>query len=335
MFEALLLNISHGRAQTCLRRLTVPDLPDQGDTLVRVRYSSLNYKDALAVSGKGQVVRAQMPFIPGIDLAGEIVETESESFRPGDLVIATGAGLGETLWGGYSELQRVSSQWLVRCPDRLSLRQSMIIGTAGFTAMLSVMAIEHSGTRPSDGPIAVTGASGGVGSLATMLLSRTGYTVTAFTGKSQSHEYLRSLGASKVMDRQTLASGARKPMDTARWAGAVDSVGGAVLEALISQTGRHGNIAVCGLAGSDQLRTTVYPMILRGVSLLGIDSTTCPLHLRQEAWQRLAETVEYSQLEELTTTISLAQISERAFKMLEGKLTGRTLVDLGTPLAKE
>ncbi len=302
--------------------------PNPGDVVVEVRYSSLNYKDALAVTDRGKIVRADYPFVPGIDLVGRVVESESDEWQIGDMVIATGWGIGENHWGGFAEYQRLRADWLVGLPAGMTARQSMAIGTAGFTAMLAALRLEHEGVTPEDGDVIVTGASGGVGSFATRILSGRGYSVVASTGKGTAHEYLTSLGASRVIDRQVLAEGARRPLDKSLWAGAVDSVGGATLSALLSQTTTHGCVAACGLAGGAQLHTTVFPFILRGVCLAGIDSNTYPISLRKKVWERLSKELPAQTLEQISATIPLAEIPAASARLLDGEVTGRLVVQV-------
>ncbi len=328
MFEALLLSFEDEVFTPAVSLLSRVDLPEEGDVLVDVYYSSLNFKDALAVTNQAPIVRAPFPFVPGIDLVGRIVESNCDRFDAGELVIGTGGGLGETSWGGYAGMQRIRSDCLVRLPDGLSPHNAMAIGTAGLTAMLSIMALERERVRKNENDIIVTGASGGVGSFSVLLLSKAGFPVTASTGKTVAHAYLRSLGASNIIDRDVLGTGSKRPLDSSRWSGAVDTVGGSTLEAIISQVGRHGSIAVCGLAGDAALNTTVYPFILRGVNLLGIDSNMCPLPMRRAAWKRLSETLDEAELASICTTVPLAQVTDRANELLAGNVIGRTVVDL-------
>ncbi len=300
-----------------------------GDVLVSVLYSGMNYKDALAVTGRGKVIRGEYPFIPGIDLVGRVEESASELYRVGDMVIATGWGLGETHWGGFSEVQRLQSAWLLPLPDGLSPEGAMIAGTAGFTAMLSVMALEEAGAEPSHGEFVVTGASGGVGSMAVALLAAGSYTVVASTGTTRSHNYLRSIGASRIIDRNVLSQGPKRPLDSARWAGAVDTVGGTTLAAIITQLDRHGSVAACGLVGGHELNTTVFPFILRGVNLLGIDSNTAPMERRRRAWSRLANTLSDDILQTIKADlIGLDEIPAYSEKILAGEIQGRLVIDV-------
>lgn len=328
MFHALVLHDDEQGFRTSIETMNVEDLPSDGDVLVEVRYSSLNYKDALAVTNQGKIVRASFPFVPGIDLVGRVIESDSDRFNSGDIVVGTGGGLGESYWGGYAGMQRIPSDWLVPLPGLLSDREAMIIGTAGFTAGLALLTLEKHGIRTESGEVLVTGATGGVGSFAVLLLSKAGYRVTASSGKPDALEYLRSIGAEEVIHRDVLSRGAAKPMDSARWAGAVDSVGGSTLETIISQTARHGCIAVCGNAGGAELHTSVYPFILRGVNLCGIDSNTCPVDDRKIVWERIASLVSSSELESMSTVISLSEIEAQSSRLLAGDIKGRILVEL-------
>lgn len=330
MFRAFVLDRTDGALTGSVRELDEAQLPE-GDVIVRIAYSSLNYKDGLAVTGRGKIVRGEYPFVPGIDFVGTVEASEAPAYAPGDLVVGTGWGLGETHWGGYSQLQRVRSEWLVPLPEGLTPHQAMTIGTAGFTAMLSVMALEEHGADPTGGEIVVTGASGGVGSMAVAILSTLGFPVVASTGSADAGGYLRRLGAARVIDRAELAGGATRPLDSARWAGAVDNVGGTTLAAIISQLDRHGSVASVGLAGGSDLSTTVFPFILRGVNLLGIDSNTCPTARRRAAWARLAAQLPKEMLEVMTErVIPLAQLPETSEAVLRGEIRGRVVVDVNT-----
>lgn len=303
--------------------LTDADLPE-GDVTVDVAYSSLNYKDGLAVSGKGRIARS-LPMVCGIDLAGRVTESSSDDWRPGDEVVLTGWGLSETHPGGYTTRQRVRSEWLVAKPKGLALAQTMAIGTAGFTAMLSVLALEDAGVRPWSGPVIVTGAGGGVGSVAVAVLAKLGYEVHASTGRAETHGYLRSLGATGIVDRAELTEPG-KPLGTERWAGAVDTVGSTTLANVLSQAQRAGAVASCGLAGGPDLPATVMPFILRGVSLLGIDSVMCPMPRRQEAWRRLATDLPLPMLDSMTETHGFDEIPQLADRILAGSTRGRVVI---------
>lgn len=296
----------------------------EGDVTVAVEWSTVNYKDGLAVTGKSPVVR-RFPMIAGIDFAGTVLDSSHPDWKAGDKVVMTGWGLGETHLGAYAEKARVKGDWLVRLPDGMTARQAMAIGTAGFTAMLSVLALEKHGLTPQHGPVVVTGAAGGVGSVAVALLSKLGFHVIASTGRQAEAGYLRDLGAAEVIDRNEL-SGAARPLAKERWAGGVDSVGSTTLANLLSMTKYGGAIAACGLAGGMDLPTSVAPFILRGVCLLGIDSVMCPLQPRKAAWARLAKDVDHAKLAEMTTEIGLAEVFDIAPKILAGQVRGRTVV---------
>lgn len=308
-----------------LQDLTDDQLPD-GDVTVAVRYSSLNYKDGLAVTGKGKIIRS-FPMVCGIDLAGTVESSDSSSFKAGDDVVVTGWGLSETTPGGYTQRQRLKSDWLVKRPDGLTLEQTMSIGTAGLTAMLCIIALENNGlTSQDEGEVLVTGAGGGVGSVAVAVLAKLGYRVAASTGRQETHEFLRGLGATTIVDREELATAGR-PFDKERWAGAVDTVGSQTLATVLAQTRYGGSVAACGLVGGNDLPTTVLPFILRGVSLLGIDSVMCPTERRVEAWNRLARDLPTEKLEEMTTVEPMTRVSELAEDILAGRTRGRVVID--------
>ena len=298
----------------------------EGDVIVAVEWSTLNYKDGLAVAGKAPVVR-RFPMIAGIDFAGTVEASSHPQWKAGDKVVCTGWGMGETHLGAYAEKARVKGDWLVALPQGLSARDAMAIGTAGFTAMLSVLALEKQGVSPKSGPVVVTGAAGGVGSVATAVLSKLGYHVIASTGRASEADYLKSLGAAEVIDRNEL-SGPAKPLAKERWAGGVDSVGSTTLANLLSMTKYGGAIAACGLAAGMDLPSSVAPFILRGVCLLGIDSVMCPLPPRNAAWQRLASDLDRTKLTEITTEISLDQVPEWGAKILAGQVRGRVVVKI-------
>lgn len=308
-----------------LRQLTDADLPE-GDVTVDVAYSSLNYKDGLAVTGKGRIARS-FPMVCGIDLAGTVASSDSPDWSVGDEVVLTGWGLSETHPGGYTTRQRVRSEWLVARPDGLSLSQTMAIGTAGLTAMLCVLALEGAGMTPADGEVLVTGAAGGVGSVAVAVLARLGYSVTASTGRTATHDYLRGLGATTIIDRAELAEPGR-PLRKERWAHAVDAVGSGTLASVLSQISYRGSVAACGLAGGNDLPTTVLPFILRGVGLLGVDSVQCPSPIRAEAWRRLAADLPAELLDEVTTVRGFGDIPQLAEDILAGRTRGRVVVDI-------
>lgn len=328
MIDALVLEESGGARTAEVQALEEETLPE-GNVRVAVHYSSLNYKDALAVTGEGKVIRGAYPFVPGIDLVGRIEASAVPAFSPGDFVIQTGWGLGESRWGGYAQKMQVQAEHLVRLPEHMTPRQAMTVGTAGFTAMLAVMALEDHEVEPDDGEVVVTGASGGAGSMATALLASLGYLVVASTGKEAAHDYLRDLGAARVIDRSEFDAGPERPLQSARWAGAVDAVGGETLATLIAELQRHASVAAFGNAGGHALHTTVFPFILRGVNLLGIDSNTCPNDRRRTAWERLDETLTDTHYEQmLSRIIGLREIEEAARAMLHGNIQGRIVVDV-------
>ncbi len=326
--RALLLAQSRPPTGAAVQGVSPDDLPD-GDVLIDVAHSSLNYKDGLAVTGGGKIVRGEFPFVPGIDLAGAVVSDASRQWAAGDRVVLTGWGTGEERWGGFAEQARAQPDHLVALPDSLSTEDAMWIGTAGFTAMLSVLALEAHGVEPGRGPVAVTGASGGVGSVATALLAAEGHEVHAVTGSQDAHGYLRQLGAAEVVGRDALSSGPSAPMTRAVWAGAVDSVGGTTLASLVAGARRHACVAACGLAGGSELETTVFPFILRGVTLAGIDSNTAPRELRQRAWDRLAAAVGRGVLDPVQrTVVGLADVPAWGRRIVDGETTGRVVIDV-------
>ena len=298
-----------------------------GDVTVRIAWSTINYKDGLAITGKAPVVR-RFPMIPGIDFAGEVESSSHPDWKSGDKVILNGWGTGETHLGAYAEKARVNGQWLVRLPQNLTPREAMAIGTAGYTAMLAVMALERHGVTPAQGPVVVTGAAGGVGSVAIAILAKLGFQVIASTGRREEAEYLKLLGASEIIDRSELSASGR-PLGKERWAGGIDSVGSTTLANMISMTKYGGAVAACGLAGGMDLPGSVAPFILRGVSLLGIDSVMCPPALRKQAWQRLAADLDRGKLEAMTREIGLSEVIETAGTILEGRVRGRIVVKIG------
>ncbi len=298
----------------------------EGDVTVRVEWSTLNYKDGLAVTGKGPVVR-RFPMIAGIDFAGTVEQSSHPQWKTGDKVVCTGWGMGETHLGAYAERARVKGDWLVRLPETMSARDAMAIGTAGFTAMLAVIALEKHGLTPDRGPVVVTGAAGGVGSVATAVLSKLGYHVIASTGRMSETGYLKSLGAAEVIDRNELSAPA-KPLARERWAGGIDSVGSTTLANLLSMTKYAGAIAACGLAAGMDLPSSVAPFILRGVCLLGIDSVMCPIEPRKAAWARLARDLDLGKLTEITHEIGLGEVIAAGTKILAGQVRGRIVVKI-------
>lgn len=324
MFNALVLTQVAGKTQAHIQALTTDDLP-AGDVLIAVDYSSLNYKDGLAVTGTGKIIR-DFPMVPGIDLAGSVLESNDARYKVGDQVIVTGWGVGERYWGGYAQQARVKADWLVSLPNGLSTQQAMIIGTAGLTAMLCVMALQDGGVQPDAGKVVVTGAAGGVGSITVLLLAQLGYHVVAVTGRPDTHAYLSSLGAKEFLTRDAMLQAAR-PLENQQWIGAVDVVGGSILSRVLAEMQYNGTVAACGLANSFKLDTTVMPFILRNVRLQGVDSVSCPFTRRQQAWQRLAAELPASAYTELSQVIALAAVPEAAQAIIEGKIQGRVLVD--------
>jgi len=309
-----------------IRSRSIADLP-AGDLLVKVHYSSLNYKDALSATGRPGVTR-HYPHTPGIDAAGVVVECGNGAFSPGDSVIVTGHDLGMDTAGGYGQYIRIPSEWALPLPAGLTLRESMILGTAGFTAALSVWKLQHNGVQPGVGDILVTGATGGVGSIAVAILSRAGYRVVAATGKTAENDFLHALGAAEVIGRESVLAGAERPMMKERWGGVVDVVGGGMLAAAIKSTRYGGTVTCCGLVGSADLSVTVFPFILRGVSLLGIDSVQCPRRLREAVWEKLAGEWKPADLEAAATECTLHSLEGHIQQVLGGTARGRTLVNL-------
>jgi len=325
-FRALVLENDGGTVRAIVKSLPVNSLPE-GDVLVSVAYSSLNYKDALAITNRGKIVR-RFPMVPGIDFSGVVVESKSSRFKPGNEVILTGWGVGEDHWGGLAQLARVKADWLVPLPQGLTLQRAMAIGTAGLTAMFCIVALEKHAVRPDKGAVLVTGATGGVGSVAVMLLAKLGYHVAASTGKADSHEFLKSLGAQDIIDRRELAKHSDRPLESGRWAGAIDSVGGDTLAAVLRQMERDGCVAAVGLAGGVELHTTVHPFILRGVSLIGVSSVQMPMERRLSAWARLAGELPMEVLDRLTQTARLDEVPTLSQKMIDGQTRGRIVIDV-------
>lgn len=324
-FKALLIK-KEGDKQTVDDVELAPSDLMEGDVTVAVSHSTVNYKDGLALTGRSPVVR-KFPMIPGIDFAGTVEESTNPNFKPGDKVILNGYGLSETHFGGYSELARVKGDWLVPLPKTMTPAQAMAIGTAGYTAMLCVLALEDAHVTPAKGAIVVTGASGGVGSVAVALLAKLGYRVIASTGRTEEEAYLKGLGAAEIIPRSELAVDPR-PIAKERWAGGVDSVGSKTLANVIAATSYGGAVAACGLAGGMDLPTSVAPFILRGVSLLGIDSVQLPQPRRRQAWERLARDLDLKRLESMTKTIPLSGVRQAAADILAGKVRGRLVVEV-------
>jgi acrylyl-CoA reductase (NADPH) len=324
-FKAIVIDKTEAGQTARLTDFDEKDLMD-GDVTVAVDYSTLNYKDGLALTAKSPVVR-RFPMIAGIDLAGTVKSSSHSAWKEGDQVVLNGWGLGETHLGAYGEMARVKGDWLVRLPSGMSAREAMAIGTAGYTAMLSVMALERAGVAPARGSIVVTGAAGGVGSVAIALLAKLGYAVAASTGRLSETDYLKALGAAEVIDRKELA-GAPRALNKERWAGGIDAVGSTTLANVLSMIRYGGAVAACGLAGGMDLPTTVAPFILRAVSLIGIDSVMCPLPLRQEAWRRLASDLDRGKIAAMTSEIALADVIATAPRILAGEVRGRTVVKI-------
>ncbi|TDH38065.1 oxidoreductase [Pseudohoeflea suaedae] len=325
-FNGILLTRNEAKETIVERReLGLDDLMD-GDVIVEVEWTTVNYKDGLAITGKSPVVR-RWPMVPGIDCAGTVVESSNARFSPGDKVILNGFGVGETHTGAYAEYARLNGDWLVKMPEGIDGRTAMAIGTAGYTAMLSVMALERHGLTPDRGPIVVTGANGGVGTVAIALLGKLGYAVIASTGRPGEADFLTSLGASEIIHRDEL-SGPAKPLNKERWAGGIDAVGSHTLANVLSMTSYGGAVTACGLAQGMDLPASVAPFILRGVSLLGIDSVMAPLALRQEAWARLARDLDPEKLEAITSEIGFRDVIEAARDIVDGRIRGRVVVKM-------
>ena len=325
MFKALVLEQEGKITTSSIQQLDDSQLPD-GEVTVAVEYSSLNYKDGLAITGKGRIVR-NFPMVPGIDFAGTVIDSSDSNFSEGDQVILTGWGVGENHWGGMAQKARVKASQLVKMPAGLDARKAMMIGTAGLTAMLCVMALEQSGVTPEQGDILVTGASGGVGSVSVSLLSALGYDVVAVSGREENTELLKQLGAKEVLPRSRFEEAAR-PLDKQLWAGAIDTAGSKVLAKVLSEVNYEGTVAACGLAAGFDLPTTVMPFILRGVNLQGVDSVMCPLAKRTEAWNRIIQLLPESYFEAACSEVSLEETAEQAEAITNGQVTGRVLIKL-------
>lgn len=325
-FKALVLEQQDKKVSHSVKELARADLPE-GNITVAVEYSTVNYKDGMVVNGVGNLVR-NYPHVPGIDFAGTVEESSDDRYKPGDKVVLTGWRVGEAHWGGYSQKARVKADWLVKLPGGLSTKQAMAVGTAGFTAMLCVLALETHGLEPGAGTVLVTGAAGGVGSVAVAILAKLGYTVAASTGRQAEHGYLESLGASEIVERAALSENSGRPLDKERWAGCVDTVGASTLATVLTQLQYGRSVAACGLAGGAKLETTVIPFLLRGVNLLGIDSVMQPYENRVRTWQRIASDLPHDKLAAMTEVTGLGGIGDAAGRILQGKIRGRLVVDV-------
>ena len=325
-FRALVIDQVDGKVEASLQTLDDDCLPE-GNVTVDIAYSTLNYKDAMIITGLGRLVR-KYPHIPGIDFSGTVAASSSPQYHVGDKVILTGWRVGETHWGGYATRARVNGDWLVPKPVGLDERQSMAIGTAGLTAMLAVEELSHQHISPGSGPVVVTGATGGVGSIAVAVLSSRGYEIHAVTGKADSAEYLKSLGAKEIITRKELEEAEERPLLSERWAGAVDTTGGKILASVLAQMKHGGCVSACGLASSPALNTTVVPFLLRGVRLIGIDSVLCPFDRRQSAWQSLAVELPKKHLEQMIHMIGLDDLPAKSRDILKGRIQGRLVVDV-------
>lgn len=326
-FKALLVEKNaEGKTQTAVQSLDENQLP-AGDVTVAVEYSTLNYKDGLCIGAGGGLVR-NYPHIPGIDFAGTVASSESDRYTPGDKVVLTGWRVGESHWGGYAQQARVKADWLVPLPQDLTTRQAMAVGTAGLTAMLAIMALENHGLKPSQGPVLVTGAAGGVGSVATAILARLGYEVAAVTGRPEAADYLQSLGATQIVARETLNETVKRPLESESWAGCIDAVGGAMLARVLGQMKYGASVAAVGLAGGAGLPATVIPFLLRGVNLLGIDSVMQPYENRLQAWQRIAQDLPLDKLEAMIQPATLNDLPQLGKDILQGQVKGRVVVDV-------
>ena len=326
-FRALMLNADEdGKVNAAITELTHNDLPEGGDVLIAVDYSTINYKDGLVINGLGKLVR-DYPHIPGVDLAGTVLESNDDRYKPGDQVVATGWRMGEIWWGGHAERARIKADWLVPLPEGMTTRQVMSMGTAGLTAALSIMALENQGVTPDGGDVLVTGAAGGVGSVAVTMLAQKGYSVAAVTGRPETADYLTGLGASKIIPREDLSEPTTRPMESAAWAGCIDNVGGSTLSRVIGQMAYGGTIASLGNAGGIKIETNVLPFILRGVNLLGIDSVMQPYENRVKAWQNIANWMDMAKLDAMVTETNLDGVIDYASAILKGQVKGRILVN--------
>ncbi len=325
-FPALVLTETDGKVSQEIKTLHDADLP-AGEVTVRVEYSTVNYKDGMVIKGIGRLVR-QYPHVPGIDFAGTVEASEDARYKPGDKVVLTGWRVGEMHWGGHAGKARVKADWLVPLPKGLSPKQAMAVGTAGFTSMLCIMALEDHGMAPGEAPVLVTGAAGGVGSVAVAILAKCGYKVAAATGRPEQADYLKSLGATEIVERTALAEAPKRPLDRETWAGAVDTVGSTTLANLLTKLRYGGAVASCGLAGGADFPGTVIPFLLRGVSILGIDSVMQPFANRQRAWSRIVQDLPLDRLDAMTTVAPLSGLPQAANDILAGKVRGRLVIDV-------
>ena len=326
-FKALVLDQVEDEFSAGFRDVAVDDLPD-GDVTVAIEYSTINYKDGLVINGNvGRLVR-EFPHIPGIDFSGTVETSDSDAFKPGDKVVLTGWRVGEVHWGGLGQKARVKADWLVPLPAGLTTKQAMAVGTAGFTSMLCVDALEQHGLSPEKGEVLVTGGAGGVGSVAIAILGKRGYTVVTSTGRRSEADFLKGLGASEIMDRTDLSEAEIRPLERERWAGCVDTVAGKTLSTVLAQMKYGGSVAACGLAGGNLLETTVLPFLLRGVNILGIDSVMQPTDSRARIWQRIADDLPLDRLDGLTSIVPLGDVPALAKSILKGQIRGRTVVDV-------
>jgi acrylyl-CoA reductase (NADPH) len=324
-FRALVLREADGKVSAQIERLPETALPD-GEVMVDVEYSTLNYKDGLILKGLGRLVR-KYPHVPGVDFAGRVSVSTTPEYKPGDAVLLTGWRVGEVHWGGFAEKARVKASQLVRLPQGLTTKRAMAVGTAGFAAMLAVMALEEHELKAGAGEVLVTGAAGGLGSVGVALLAKLGHAVVASTGRAETHDYLKALGAQGIIDRASLAQVPTRPLDSERWAGAIDAVGSTTLATVLTQLKYNASVAACGLAGGNDLPTTVLPFLLRGVNLLGIDSVMCPKPRREAAWARIVRDLPMDKLDAMTSVVPLSELPELAGEILKGSTRGRVVVD--------
>ncbi len=332
MFKAILLEETDGKVSAGIQELDDSRLPEhEGGVTVAVEYSTLNYKDGMILNGVGRLVRSY-PHVPGVDFAGVVESSDHPDYKPGDRVVSTGWRVGEVTWGGYAQKARVKGDWLVPLPDGLTTKRAMALGTAGFTAMIAIMALEEHGLTPEQTgegrEVLVTGAAGGVGSVAVALLANLGYRVAGSTGRPETHDYLRDLGAHSIVERAELAEVSKRPLERERWVGCVDSVGGTTLAHVLAETAYKGSVAAVGLAGGNILETTVLPFLLRGVNLLGVDSVACPGPRRRAAWARLVKDLPMAKLDAMTNEAKLADLLTLGGDILKGRVRGRLVIDV-------